>query len=121
MEKIKLALSAQQILNTKFPYDPTGYNALIVDEFLDRIIKDYLVIEQKGLVYESDYNNLVKEVTELKDKLQELEIENGKYKARFDNIKIEDNVTSDNINLLKRINNLEKLLYKYGIDPNEKI
>ena len=43
-------------------------------------------------------------VESLKKENQKLEIELGKYKERFSNIKASDEVTSDNINLIKQIN-----------------
>ena len=41
-----------------------------------------------------------------------------KYKAKFANIKSSDNVNSDNIELVRRINALEKFLWAHGYNPD---
>ncbi len=42
---IKLVLSSKEILNKTFKVAPKGYNAFEVDEFLDKILRDYKTIE----------------------------------------------------------------------------
>lgn len=115
---IKLSLKAQEILDKTFPAVPRGYDPLLVDEYLDRIIKDYQVVENNVLEEVSTIEKLQQEIEKLKQEKYELEIENGKYKERFSNVKPTDNVTTDNFDLLKKINKYETFLYKMGYNPN---
>ena len=114
----KLTKTSQEILEKKFDGAPRGYNPLQVDEFLDSIIKDYLIIESNVLANKEDIDKLKEQVAKLKEDKQKLEIELGKYKERFANLKPSDNVTSDNLELLKKINRYETFLYRMGYDPN---
>ena len=115
---VKLKLSSKEILEKNFPGSPRGYNSLLVDEYLDQIIKDYLTIENNALISFDDYDSLVKQNESLKEKVKELEIENGKYKARLANIKQSDSVNADNMDLVKKINKYEKFLFNHGFNPN---
>lgn len=114
---IKLTLTAKEILDKSFPGVPRGYDPLLVDEFLDKIIKDYVTVENNVLDEASVIAKLTQEVEKLKKEKQDLEIENGKYKERFSNIKATDNVTADNIDLIKKINKYEKFIYQMGYNP----
>ena len=114
---IKLVLSSQEILDKVFPGAPRGYDPFIVDEYLDKIIKDYLLVEANVLEKTDYVENLLRENEKLKKEKQELEIELGKYKERFSNIKASDNVTTDNMELLKTINRYEKFIYNLGYNP----
>ena len=115
----KLFLSSEEILNKVFPGAPRGYNALAVDQYLDSIIKDYKIVEANVLVSKQEIEELNNKVNELQKANEQLTIENTKLKQRFSNIKSDDNVTTDNINLLKRINALETFLYKKGFNPKD--
>ena len=115
----QLTLSSKGILDKVFQTAPRGYNPLEVDSFLDLIIKDYVVVESNVLAYKKDIEALEQEVEKLKKENYELQVENGKYKDRFANIKEGDVVTSDNMNLVKRINKLETFLYKNGFNPQD--
>ena len=115
---VQLKLSSKEILEKKFPGTPRGYNPLLVDEYLDEIIKDYLTIENNALLPIEEVDKLKKQNESLKEKVKELEIENGKYKARLANIKESDNVSSDNMDLVKKINKYEKFLFNHGFNPN---
>ena len=114
---INLILNSQKILEKVFPGATNGYNPLLVDEFLDMIIKDYLVIEQNALVEQKQIDALNNKINELEAKIKNLEIENEKYRIRFTNIKENDNVNLDNIELVKKINKYEKFIYNHGYNP----
>ncbi len=116
---IKLGMTSTQILEKVFPGVPRGYDPFTVDEFLDRVIKDYRLIEANALIDIKEIDNLNNQIEKLKKEKQELEIELGKYKERFSNIKESDNVTTDNIDLIKKINKYEKFLYSKGFKPDE--
>lgn len=116
---IKLVLSSELILNKVFPGIARGYDPLVVDQYLDEIIKDYLTVEANLLVEKAEIDSLKEENERLNKKVRDLEIENGKYKERFDGIKAKDNVSLGNIELLKKINKYEKFLYRNGYDPDK--
>lgn len=116
---IKLKLNSQEILDKVFPSAPRGYDAFSVDEYLDKIIKDYVLVEENVLEDASYVAKLLDDIDKLKKEKQDLEIEVGKYKERFSNIKESDNVTVDNINLIKTINKYERFLYNLGYNPKE--
>lgn len=115
--KIKLFLSSEEILNHTFAAVPKGYDPLDVDEYLDHILADYRTVEKNVLIQKEELEALNKRVEQLTAGIKRLEVENTTLKQKFSNIKPTDNVTTDNINLIKRINQLELFLYHQGIDP----
>lgn len=114
---IKLVMTSKLILDKTFPGAPRGYDPFLVDEFLDSIIKDYLTIESNVLASKEEIDSLEKKINKLELENHKLEIELGKYKERFANIKESDNVTHDNMDLLKKINKYETFIYKMGYNP----
>ena len=115
---VKLILSSKEILEHIFPGAPRGYDPLKVDEFLDIVLKDYHEIENNYLMKKEEIDALNAKVEALNKEKQKLEIELGKYKERFSNIKASDTVTSDNIDLIKKINKYETFIYKLGYNPH---
>lgn len=115
---IKLALSSKEILEKVFPGSPRGYDPFLVDEFLDKVLKDYLEVENNFLMKKEEIDALNQKVELLNKEKQKLEIELGKYKERFSNIKASDNVTTDNMDLIKKINKYETFIYKMGYNPH---
>lgn len=95
-------LSAKEILEKDFKIDTKGYRPQEVDQFLDLIIKDYV-----------DFENTTKKlVAEVKS----LEAENNKLKAEIRNLKASLEIANSNkgvtnVDLLKRISDLEKVVY----------
>ena len=114
---IKLKLKAEEIANYKFRNVPRGYDALEVDKYLDQISKDYLAIENDGLVSKLELDAANARIKELEDANNKLTIENEKL-AKKASLNKGDNVNQDNVKILKRIDALERYLYKKGINPN---
>jgi len=114
---IKLFLSSEQILNHVFAAVPKGYDPLDVDEYLDRILADYRTVEKNLLIKHEEIEALEKRIENLSNEVKRLEIENATLNDKLSNIKPSDKVSSDNINLIKRINQLEVFLYHEGYDP----
>lgn len=112
----KLELTREKILNKQFSKNVKGYDPLEVDEFLDVVIQDYGSF--KSFMEESKRytQTLEMENSRLKEKARNLELENSKLNARLKGIKPGDSVTTDNIDLLQRINYLENFLYSQGYD-----
>ena len=102
MNRDKIALTMQDILEKEFKIDARGYRMQEVDQFLDVIIRDY-----------NEYNNTIKELEEEKKALAE---ENGSLKQEMRNLKQsietvkggEKEIT--NVDLLRRISQLEKIV-----------
>ena len=98
----KRFLTAKEILDKDFKIDARGYRPQEVDQFLDLIIKDYV-----------DFETTTKRlVTEIKS----LESYNAKLKAELRNLKsaleiANSNKGVTNVDLLKRISDLEKVVY----------
>lgn len=103
MYQNKLNLTPQEILEKEFKIDTRGYRLKEVDQFLDLIIHDY-----ETLI------DMIKKQEKEKDELQE-EILRLKQELRNANINVEIAKASDknvsNVDLLKRISNLEKIIY----------
>ena len=114
---MKLNLTAQEVLDKKFPISPRGYDALTVDEFLDKIIRDYETVENNVLIEKKYQDNKDKKIKELEKKIDDLKIEIQRYKSRLEGIENNSNATVENADLLKRISALEKYLYRIGINP----
>ena len=105
----KIQLSPKKIVNKEFQIDFKGYNAEEVDYFLDMVVNDY---EMFATMLNDSYmqiEKLQKANDELKHKINQLEtekmIQNDQLKSMEDNL-------SANVDLLKRISNLEKAVYK---------
>ena len=101
----KLFLTPQDILEKEFKIDARGYRPQEVDKYLDMVIRDYTELinviknkdkENKELL--EDNNTLKKEIRYLKEQLETAS-------------STETKSGPTNIDLLKRISNLEKIVY----------
>ena len=102
MYEDKVTLTPQEILDKEFKIDARGYRPQEVDQFLDLIIKDYVD-------FESTTKRLVAEI-------KTLETENAKLKSEIRNLKASLDIAGSNkgvtnVDLLKRISDLEKVVY----------
>ena len=116
---IKLFLNSQAIMNHVFPLmSKNAYDATEVDKFLDVIIQDYRLVETNVLILKKEYDSLKEKNRTLETEKRNIEIELEKYKAKFANIKSADGVTTDNIELVRRISVLERFLWANGYNPD---
>ncbi len=115
---IKLVLSAKTIGDRIFKGVPRGYDPYEVDKFLDQIIADYERVEANHLLTKAELENLERRISELEKRNSELELEVGRYKTKYSNVKPTDTVTDENLNYIKRINTLERFLWQNGFNPN---
>ena len=116
---VKLFLNSQTIINHVFPVvGRNAYNATEVDKFLDAIIQDYKLVESNTLVLKKEFDEMKEKNRSLEQDKRNLEVELEKYKAKFANINPGDNVNSDNIELVRRNNVLEKFLWAHGFNPD---
>ncbi|NLC48702.1 MAG: DivIVA domain-containing protein [Tenericutes bacterium] len=102
MYEDKRFLNTREILEKDFKIDARGYRPQEVDQFLDLIIKDYID-------FETTTKRLITE-------LRALETENAKLKADIRNLKSSIELANSskgvtNVDLLKRISDLEKIVY----------
>jgi len=102
----RIYLTPQDVLEKEFKIDARGYRPQEVDKFLDMVIRDY-----------TEYNSIIKKLN--KD-IKDLTEDNGKLKQeiRFLKEQLEIQSTSENVNrsitnvdLLKRISQLEKVVF----------
>lgn len=98
----KRFLTAREILEKDFKIDARGYRPQEVDQFLDLVIKDYVD-------FEATTKRLVTEI-------KALESDNTKLKAEIRNLKASLDIANSNkgvtnVDLLKRISDLEKVVY----------
>lgn len=103
----KIFLTPQEILEHDFKIDARGYRPQEVDKYLDMIIRDY-----------TEYNNIIKsmekEIKDLTEDSYTLKAEIRRLQEALDTAEAEvasspKNVT--NIDLLRRISQLEKVVY----------
>ena len=100
----RIILTPQDILEKEFKVDARGNRAQEVDKFLDMIIKDY-----------TEYNKMIKS---LNREINTLTEENNRLRSELRKLKeLESVAESDsrrsvnNVDLLKRISQLEKIVY----------
>ena len=102
MYEDKRFLTAREILEKDFKIDARGYRPQEVDQFLDMVIKDYISAD-----------NVKKQ---LLNEIKVLEADNAKLKAEIRNLKASLEIANSNkgvtnVDLLKRISDLEKVVY----------
>ena len=102
MYEDKRILTAREILEKDFKVDARGYRPQEVDQFLDMIIKDYVTSE-------NNEKKLINEIRALENDNAKLQSEIRKLKASLDIAGSNKGIT--NVDLLKRISDLEKVVY----------
>ena len=102
MNRDKISLSIQDILEKEFKIDARGYRLQEVDKFLDIIIRDY-----------NEYNNIIKSLEREKKSLlqenQDLKQEVRNLKASIEAVKMDEKEIT-NVDLIRRISQLEKIV-----------
>lgn len=100
----RLYLTPQEILEKEFKIDARGYRPQEVDKFLDMVIRDY-----------TEYSNIIKH---LEKNVKDLTDDNIKLKQEIRRLQEVASSNSDvpsrsasNVDLLKRISQLEKVVY----------
>ena len=100
----RLYLTPQEILEKEFKIDARGYRPQEVDKFLDMVIRDY-----------TEYSNIVRK---LEKDIKDLTDDNIKLKQEIRRLQEVATINSDtpsrsinNVDLLKRISQLEKVVY----------
>ena len=104
MYQNKITLMPQDILEKEFKIDTRGYRLKEVDQFLDIIIGDY---EQ----FLNIINNLEKEKADLLGEIMNLKQELRNVKASVGMAKNNADKEVTNVDLLRRLSQLEKVVY----------
>ena len=104
MYQNRITLKPQDILEKEFKIDTRGYRLKEVDQFLDIIIGDY---EQ----FFNIINNLEKEKADLMAEIVNLKQELRNSKLSMEVVRNNDNVEVSNVDVIRRLSQLEKLVY----------
>lgn len=107
MYQERILLTVQDILDKEFKIDTRGYRPQEVDKFLDVIIRDYEEMSSVIKELESEKKALVDDNIRLKQELRTLS-------TKLDVIRnSESNESSgpNNADVLRRLSNLEKIIY----------
>ncbi len=100
----RLYLTPQEILEKEFKIDARGYRPQEVDKFLDMVIRDYTEYSNIIKHLEKNIKDLTDDNIKLKQeirRLQEVASSNSEVPSR----------SANNVDLLKRISQLEKVVY----------
>ena len=99
----KISLTPQDILEKEFKIDTRGYRLKEVDQFLDDIIGDYEQFYEIIRSLEKEKEGYLKEIMNLKQELRNV-------KMSIDIAKSGDKEVT-NMDILRRVSNLEKIVY----------
>ena len=113
MYQNRITLKPQDILEKEFKIDTRGYRLKEVDQFLDIIIGDY---EQ----FYDIINNLEKEKADLMAEIVNLKQELRNSKLSMDVVRNNDNVEVSNVDVIRRLSQLEKLVYSNMREKEER-
>lgn len=100
----EISLTPQEILDKDFKVDTRGYRPQEVDKYLDVVISDYTKFISIIKKIEIEKRELVDENLKLKQELRET-------KDRVEVLKNTSNKELTNIDMLRRISTLEKIVF----------
>ena len=99
----RLYLTPQEILEKEFKIDARGYRPQEVDKFLDMVIRDYTEYASIVRKLEKDVKDLTEDNIKLKQEIRRLKEINTSNET--------PSRSANNLDLLKRISQLEKVVY----------
>ncbi len=100
----RILLTVKDILDKEFKIDTRGFRPQEVDKFLDVIIRDYEEFIKIIQEMELDKKDLIEDNIRLKQEIRTL-------KMKLDVVKETPSVEINNADLLRRLSNLEKIIY----------
>ncbi len=100
----EVTLTSKDILEKEFSIDTRGYRPQEVDSFLDQVIKNYKLKDALIDQLEEDKKNLSSENLALRQEIRNLNM-------KLDALKIADADNSSSADVLRRLSNLEKIIY----------
>lgn len=101
----EISLTPQEILDKDFKIDTRGYRPQEVDKYLDTIIGDYTKFISIIKKSESEKKELIEENLRLKQELRDT-------KDKIELLKSTSNKEMTNIDMLRRISTLEKIVFE---------
>ena len=104
MYQERILLTGKDILEKEFKIDTRGYRPQEVDKFLDVIIRDYEEFVSIIKELENDKKELLEDNIRLKQEIRGL-------KTKLEVLKEGSNKDVSNVDLLRRLSNLEKIIY----------
>ena len=105
MYQERILLTVKDILEKNFKIDTRGFRPQEVDKFLDIVIRDYEEWDNIVNELEAEKNDLLNDNMRLKQEIRLL-------KTKLDVASTsETNVGSSNADVLRRLSNLEKIIY----------
>ena len=104
MREDTIVLTPKDILEKQFKLDTRGYRPQEVDKFLDIIIRDYEAYNRNLKILENEKKDLFNDNIKLKQDIKDL-------KAKLDLIKTSSSEGVSNADVLRRLSNLEKVIY----------
>ena len=104
MYQEKIMLSPKDILEKEFKIDTRGYRPQEVDKFLDDIISDYEEMYSIMRNYDREKKELIDENMRLKAEIRSL-------RTKLEVVKDSSIGETNNADLLRRLSNLEKIIY----------
>ena len=104
MYQERILLTGKDILEKEFKIDTRGYRPQEVDKYLDVIIRDYEEFVSIIKELENDKKELLEDNIRLKQEIRGL-------KTKLEVIKEGSNKDVSNVDLLRRLSNLEKYIY----------
>lgn len=105
MYQERILLTSKDILDKEFKIDTRGYRPQEVDKFLDIVIRDYNEFGKLLKESELEKRELIEDNIRLKQEVRKLQT---KIEALSDG---NNNVEVNNADLLRRLSNLEKIIY----------
>lgn len=115
MANYKVNFSSSDILDKEFIIKPKGYDAEQVDDFLDQIIEDYKQFEN----LDNQLKTAMKTNSLLRKQLSDLELENEILNKKLGEHKsVASGANLGNIELLKKISDLEQKVYELEKNQN---
>lgn len=103
MYQDRIVLTEKDILEKEFKVDTRGYRPQEVDKFLDIVMHDYSEFRSYIKDLETDKKELIEDNIRLKQEIRNL-------KTKLDVIN-ENSGNESNSDLLRRLSNLEKIIY----------
>jgi DivIVA domain-containing protein len=103
MYQDRIVLTEKDILEKEFKVDTRGYRPQEVDKFLDVVMHDYSEFRSYVKELETDKKELIEDNIRLKQEIRNL-------KTKLDVIN-ENSGNESNSDLLRRLSNLEKIIY----------
>ena len=104
MYQDRIILTSKEILEKEFKADTRGYRPQEVDKFLDLVIRDYETYVTIIRENETEKKELLEDNIRLKQEIRNI-------KAKLDILKDGSNRDVNNADLLRRLSNLEKIIY----------